>query len=157
MNAWIFSHIIAYLIKTNSRYTATNQLIITMSSSATIVLAMSSYQCTYLYLRRHSPGAGWAGITNCVDHISDGGTPGSAVLRQLTRQAGQAQIGLSSKGRDWGPRCANYPWNITNASYHKLSMELGGLDSLNFRQELILTIHHIVGRIETLVRCLRDW
>ncbi len=39
----------------------------------------------YLYLRRHSLGAGWAGITNCVDHISDGGTPGSAVLRQLTR------------------------------------------------------------------------
>ncbi len=40
---------------------------------------------TYLYLRRHSPGAGWAGITNCVDHISDGGIPGSAVLRQLIR------------------------------------------------------------------------
>ncbi len=39
----------------------------------------------YLYLRRHSPGAGWAGITNCVDHVSDGGTPGSAILRQLTR------------------------------------------------------------------------
>ncbi len=35
---------------------------------------------TYLYLRRHSPGAGWAGITNRVDHVSDGGIPGSAVL-----------------------------------------------------------------------------
>ncbi len=40
---------------------------------------------SYLYLRRHSPGAGSAGITNCVDHTSDGGTPGSAVLHQLTR------------------------------------------------------------------------
>ncbi len=40
---------------------------------------------TYLYLRRHSPGAGWAGKTNCVDHVSDGGTPGSTVLRELTR------------------------------------------------------------------------
>ncbi len=39
----------------------------------------------YLYLRRHSPWAGWAGITNCVDHVSDGGTPGSTVLCEFTR------------------------------------------------------------------------
>ncbi len=25
----------------------------------------------YLYLRRHSPGAGWAGITNRVEHVSE--------------------------------------------------------------------------------------
>ncbi len=41
------------------------------------------FTCTYL--RRHSPGVGCAGITNCVDHVSDGGTPGSAVLCELTR------------------------------------------------------------------------
>ncbi len=40
---------------------------------------------TYLYLRRHSPGAGWAGITNRVDHVSNGSIPGSAVLCELTR------------------------------------------------------------------------
>ncbi len=28
---------------------------------------------------------GWAGITNCVDHVSYGGTPGSTVLCELTR------------------------------------------------------------------------
>ncbi len=40
----------------------------------------------YLYLWRHSSGAGWAGITNWVDHFSDGGIPGSAALRKLTRK-----------------------------------------------------------------------
>ncbi len=40
---------------------------------------------TYLYLRRHSPGAGWAGITNWTDHVSNRGTPGSTVLCELTR------------------------------------------------------------------------
>ncbi len=44
---------------------------------------LCSYLLTYLYLRRHSPGAGLAGITNCVDHASGGGTTGSVVLRQL--------------------------------------------------------------------------
>ncbi len=39
----------------------------------------------YLYFCRHSPGMGWAGITNCVDHVSGGGTPSSTVLRELTR------------------------------------------------------------------------
>ncbi len=29
--------------------------------------------------------AGWAGITNLVDHVSSGGTPGSTVLCELTR------------------------------------------------------------------------
>ncbi len=41
--------------------------------------------CTYLYLCQHSPGAGWAGITSGVDHVSDGSTPGSAVLCKLTK------------------------------------------------------------------------
>ncbi len=39
----------------------------------------------FLYLRRHSSGAGWVGITNRVDHVSDGSTPGSAVLCEHTR------------------------------------------------------------------------
>ncbi len=38
---------------------------------------------TYLY--RHSPGAGWADITNRVDHVSNGGTPGSTILCERTR------------------------------------------------------------------------
>ncbi len=37
------------------------------------------------YFPLHSPGAGWAGITNWVDHVSDEGTPGSTVLCELTR------------------------------------------------------------------------
>ncbi len=45
----------------------------------------AKYTCTYLYLRGHSPVAGWAGITNRVDHVSDGSTLGTAVLRELTR------------------------------------------------------------------------
>ncbi len=32
---------------------------------------------------RHSPGVGWAGITNRVDHIMNGGTPGSTDLCEL--------------------------------------------------------------------------
>ncbi len=47
--------------------------------------ALSFTYLLLLYLRRHSPGAGWAGITNRVDHVSDGSTPGSAVLCELTR------------------------------------------------------------------------
>ncbi len=39
----------------------------------------------YMYLRRYSPGAVWAGITNWVDHASDGGTLGTTVLCELTR------------------------------------------------------------------------
>ncbi len=39
----------------------------------------------YLHLRRYSPGAVWASITNSVDHASDEGTPGSTVLCELTR------------------------------------------------------------------------
>ncbi len=46
---------------------------------------MTRWGGAYLYLRRHSPGAGWAGITNRVDHVSDGSTPGSVVLCELTR------------------------------------------------------------------------
>ncbi len=30
-------------------------------------------------------GAGWAGITNAVDHLSNGSNPGSAVLCELTK------------------------------------------------------------------------
>ncbi len=42
----------------------------------------------FLYLRWHSPGVGWAGITNCVDHVTDGGgTPGSTVMCQFTRDS----------------------------------------------------------------------
>ncbi len=41
---------------------------------------------TYLYLwRRRSSGADWVGITYWVDHVSDGGAPGSTVLCELTR------------------------------------------------------------------------
>ncbi len=39
----------------------------------------------YLYLWQHSPEVGWAGITNRVDHITDGGTPGLRVLCEFTR------------------------------------------------------------------------
>ncbi len=42
-----------------------------------------AYLCGYLCW--HSTGAGWAGITNWVDHVSDGGSPGSTVLCELTR------------------------------------------------------------------------
>ncbi len=38
-----------------------------------------------LYLWRHSPGAGWAGITKWADHASDRGTPGTTFLRKLNR------------------------------------------------------------------------
>ncbi len=31
-------------------------------------------------LRRHSPGAGYAGIINRVNHVADGGIPGLAAL-----------------------------------------------------------------------------
>ncbi len=40
---------------------------------------------TYFFLRRHSLGASWHGFTNRVDHVSGRGTPGSAVLCELTR------------------------------------------------------------------------
>ncbi len=40
---------------------------------------------TYLYLCRHSPEEGWASITNRIDHVSDGSTPGSVVLCELIR------------------------------------------------------------------------
>ncbi len=39
---------------------------------------------TYLYFRRHSPGAGWAGITNRVDHVSNGSAPVSAALHAVS-------------------------------------------------------------------------
>ncbi len=35
----------------------------------------------YLYMRWHSHGVGWAGITNRVDHVSDGGTSGASAQR----------------------------------------------------------------------------
>ncbi len=44
------------------------------------------YQLAYLHLRWHSSGAGRAGITNCVGHVSDGVTLGWTILRQLIRQ-----------------------------------------------------------------------
>ncbi len=46
---------------------------------------LTAVSLLYLYLRRHSPGAGWVGITNRVDHVLDESTPGSAVLCELTR------------------------------------------------------------------------
>ncbi len=39
----------------------------------------------YLYLWQHSHGAIWIGITNCVDHVADGETPGSKFLCELIR------------------------------------------------------------------------
>ncbi len=52
------------------------------------------------FLRRHSPGAGRAGITNCVDHVSDGDTPGSAVLCELTRHF-HPVLSPSCVAEDW--------------------------------------------------------
>ncbi len=50
-----------------------------------VVWPDNSFEFTYLYLPRHSPGAGWAGLANRVDHVSNGSTPGSVVLCELTR------------------------------------------------------------------------
>ncbi len=74
--------------------------------------------CTYyLYLCRHSLWAGWVGITNWVDHVSDGGTSGSTVLCELTRHfhsvlspscvAEDSRSGVSSFSRN--PRLICFP------------------------------------------------
>ncbi len=50
----------------------------------TLVGALGEKQ-RFMSVTRHSPGAGWVGNTNWVDHVSDGGTPGSTVLCEFSR------------------------------------------------------------------------
>ncbi len=54
----------------------------------------------YLYWRRYSHGTGVASITNWVDHVSDGGTPGSTALCELTRGFHPVQVCLD-RGYPW--------------------------------------------------------
>ncbi len=59
--------------------------------------------CSYLYLCRHSPGASSAGITNRVDHVLDGGTPGSTAPCELTRDFHPVPFSLNV-AEDWRSR-----------------------------------------------------
>ncbi len=72
----------AYYLARNVMDTIITQVV---NFSETPSIGSVNASLTSLYLRWHSPEAGCVSITNCVDDVSHGGTPGSAVRRQLTR------------------------------------------------------------------------
>ncbi len=55
---------------------------------------------SYSYLCRHSPRAGYADITNCVDHVPDKGTPGLTVTRDLRPVLSPSCGAEDSRSRD---------------------------------------------------------
>ncbi len=56
----------------------------------------------FFYLCRHPPGTSWAGITNRVDHVSNGRTPGSMALHELPRDF-HPVLSLFCVANDLGP------------------------------------------------------
>ncbi len=86
---------------------------------------------TYLYLRRHSPGIGWSGITNRVDHVADGGTPGSVVLCELTRDFHSVLSALSvaedSQSRGKLQVCLNWVVHVFSWPPVRLHLVRGGV------------------------------
>ncbi len=95
---------------------------------------------------------GWAGITNCVDHVSDRGTPGLAVLRKLTRDFCPAFspscVAEASRSGEGLQVCLGCP----RLNQIKVTQKL---ETAIWSQEVILIYDLVSGRLTVIKRELR--